>query len=68
MRITIQATGEQLDRGNSKDDRNKAAALICRIVRPRFTPAARQRANAFRRGRATSQAATYASIYGEQRT
>lgn len=49
MRITVQATGETIDRGNSKDDRNKAAALICRIVRPRFTPAARQRANAFRR-------------------
>lgn len=30
-------------------DCNEAAALICRVVRPRFTPAARQRANAFRR-------------------
>lgn len=49
MRIHIIASGETLDRGNSKDDRNKAAALICRVVRPRFTPAARQRANEFRR-------------------
>lgn len=62
MRITVQATGEQLGRGNSKDDRNKAAALICRVVRPRFTPAARQRANAFRRSLAVLSAASAASM------
>lgn len=55
MRIVVQATGEHLDRGNTKDDRNKAAALICRVVRPRFTPAARHRANEFRRGYGISE-------------
>lgn len=70
MRITVQATGETLEvatgKHGNKDDQRRGNDLICRVVRPRFTPAARRRANDFRRGRATSQGATYAALYGEQ--
>jgi len=60
MRITVQSTGETLEvatgkRGN-KDDQRKGNDLICRIVKPRFTPKARRLAADFRRSEAAHAA------------
>lgn len=52
MRIIVQATGETLDRGNSKEDRAKARNLICRAVQPRNTAASSKRAREFNRATA----------------
>lgn len=56
MRITVQATGETLEvatgKHGNKDDQRKGNDLICRIVKPRFSPQARRRANDFRREQA----------------
>ena len=50
MRITIQATGETFDRGNSTEDRNRARNIICRAVNPRNTKASSQRQREYKAG------------------
>ena len=50
MRITI--NGQTTDRGNSKEERAAASALIQRHVRCRYTPQSKQRAKDFARSQA----------------
>lgn len=50
MRITI--NGQTTDRGNTKEERAAASALIQRNVRCRYTPQSKQRAKDFARSQA----------------
>lgn len=57
MRITIARTGEALEvatgkRGGDKEGQARAASIICREVKPRYTAASNRRVRAFKAGQA----------------
>lgn len=64
MRITVQATGETIDRGNSTEERNRARNLICRVVNPKNTKASSQRQREYKDARQADKIGSLAIAYG----